>query len=294
MINLRTILVPVDFSEASLNALEHGIAMAGRFNANLILTHVIAPFPAEYAAFDGGVYVGSVWLSKADLEMETKERVDALADKLKAERPIEKVVLHGDPAREIARLTRERQIDMVIMPTHGYGPFRRFVLGSVTAKVLHDVTCPVFTGVHLPEVTPFNPAPYQRIACAVDLREHSEAVLQWAWRFAQTWKGNLIVIHAAPRIETSGPYGNWCPPSLQTTVVESARGHAADLVRKVGCTAELHVECGDPIQYVCSVAEKAHADVLVMGRSLDEGLLGRFFTHAHALIRETPCPVISV
>ena len=150
MLNLKTILVPVDFSEASLNALEHGVAMASRFDANLILTHVIAPLPAEYAAFDGGAYVGTIWPSRVDLEGGVKERIDALVDKLKSERPIEKVVLHGDPAKEIAKFTRERQIDMVMMPSHGYGPFRRFILGSVTAKVLHDVPCPVFTGAHIP------------------------------------------------------------------------------------------------------------------------------------------------
>ncbi len=294
MLNLKTILVPVDFSEASLNALEHGVAMASRFDANLILTHVIAPLPAEYAAFDGGAYVGAIWPSRVDLEGEVKERIDALVDRLKSERPTEKVVLHGDPAKEIAKFTRERQIDMVMMPSHGYGPFRRFILGSVTAKVLHDVPCPVFTGAHIPEVTPFNPEPYKRIACAVDLKEHSEAVLQWAWRFAQKWEEDLIVIHAAPRMKTGGAYGNWCPPNLETAVVESAKQHTAELLQKVGCKAEVHVACADPVQYVRSIADEGYADVLVIGRTLDEGMLGRLRTHAYALIREAPCPVISV
>ena len=294
MLNLKTILVLVDFSEASLHALEHGVVMAGRFGANLVAAHVIAPLPAEYAAFDGGAYVGAIWPSKVDLDEEVKRRINTLVEKLKSERPIERVILHGDPAKELARFARERPVDMVMMPTHGYGPFRRFILGSVTAKVLHDVSCPVFTGTHMPEVTPFNPEPYKRIACAVDLSEQSEAVLEWAWRFAQKWEEDLIVIHAAPRMETGAAYGNWCPPDLQTAVVESAKQCVAELVRKVGCRAEVHVACADPVHYVRSIAEEGYADALVIGRSRDEGMLGRLRTHAYALIREAPCPLISV
>ena len=294
MINLKSVLVPVDFSEMSLPAVEHGIVVAGRFDANLILAHVIAPLPPEYTAYDGGTYVGASWPSTADLEVEAKERMDALVDKLKVTRPIEKAIVHGDPAREIARLARERNIDMVMMPTQSYGPFRRLVLGSVTSKVLHDVTCPVFTGVHMPKVIPFNSAPYRRIACAVDLREHSEAVLRWAWNFAQKWESDLILIHAAPRVGTPGPHGDWYPPNLQADVMESAGQQVAELVRQVGCKAKVYFACADPGMYVRSVAEERNADVLVIGRSLAEGVLDRLFTHAYVLIREAPCPVISV
>ena len=58
------------------------------------------------------------------------------------------------------------------MPTHGYGIFRSMLLGSVTAKVLHDAACPVWTGVHVEE-TPPNSAAFERILCAVDLTDKS-------------------------------------------------------------------------------------------------------------------------
>ena len=293
MIDLKRILVPLDFSKASLNTLEHAVRLADHFDAKLIVTHVVAPLP-HYVAVDGGMYSGIPWPSKADIEVEAREHIDGLVEKLDAERSVEHVILHGDPGTEIAKFTRESAIDMVMMPTHGYGPFRRFVLGSVTAKVLHDVSCPVFTGVHIPEVIPFKPAAYRRIACAVDESEHSQAVLEWAWGFAQTWEADLMLIHAAPRVRTSELYADWCPPDLQATVVESARRNIAKLVQEVGCEAEVHVDFADPATYVGSVVEEGQADVLVIGRSLEERFLGRLFTHAYALIRGTPCPVISV
>jgi nucleotide-binding universal stress UspA family protein len=54
------------------------------------------------------------------------------------------------------------------------------------------------------------------------------------------------------------------------------------------------VECADPASFVRDVADKSYVDVLVIGRSPDLGLLGRLRTHAYAIIREAPCPVISV
>ncbi len=57
------------------------------------------------------------------------------------------------------------------MPTHGYGPFRRFILGSVTAKVLHDADCPVWTGVHLEEAPPIERSRF--------------ATFWWPWTWAR-------------------------------------------------------------------------------------------------------------
>jgi len=58
------------------------------------------------------------------------------------------VLLKGDPAECIVRVAQENAVDLIVMPTHAHGRFRRFLLGSVTAKVLHDTDCPVLTGVH--------------------------------------------------------------------------------------------------------------------------------------------------
>ena len=48
----------------------------------------------------------------------------------------------GEPAREIVDFAAANQVDLVMMPTHGYGPFRQLLLGSVAAKVLHDAHVP--------------------------------------------------------------------------------------------------------------------------------------------------------
>jgi nucleotide-binding universal stress UspA family protein len=294
MLKLKTIAVPIDFSERSIKAAEHAVVLAKHFHSQLIFLHVIPPSPLEYAGFEGGSYTGAVWPSGEDIRRSAEKQMDALVQSISTDRPLEKIIIEGSPSRMIEQLVEDRQVDLLMMPTHGYGPFRRFVLGSVTAKVLHDVTCPVFTGAHIPEVTDFNPDPYKRIACAVDLGEHSEAVLRWAWDFAQAYEEDLTVIHAAPPMEVGGTYGEWFPPESRQSLIEAAKGEVEKLVRKVGCKADIRVDCADVARYVRDVADEAYADVLIIGRSPKHGVLGRLRTHAYALIRESPCPVISV
>ena len=84
---------------------------------------------------------------------------------------------------------------MIMMSTRGCGLYRRFLLGSVTAKVLHDSDCPVWTTTHIEEAPPAQPVSCRKIACAVDLGPHTERVLSWASRLASGIDARLLVIH---------------------------------------------------------------------------------------------------
>ncbi len=292
MLNLKTILVPVDFSERSTAAAEHAVVMADRFGAALLFVHVIPLSAYEYSAFEGGHYSGALWPSEPEMEAKLAEQMDGLTERLS--RPIEKIVLKGDPPTKIEQLATERQADLIMMPTHGYGPFRRFVLGSVTTKVLHDLSCPVFTGAHVPEIAPYAEPPYRRVACAVDLREHSECVLRWAWGFAQAWDAELSVIHAAPLLDATPANGQYFTAELRDMLIRGKQEDLDELLEKVGCQAKTYVECDEVSHFVPAAAGDAKADILIIGRTPLRGILGRLRTHAYALIREAPCPVISV
>jgi nucleotide-binding universal stress UspA family protein len=294
MLSLKTILVPVDFSERSTHAAEHAVVLAKRFGSEVVLAHVIPPAPFEYAAFEGGAYMGASGAAEREIHLAVEQRLAALAEKLGSAVRIQTRALVGDPSGEIERLAQELRADLLVMPTHGYGPFRRFILGSMTTKVLHDVSCPVFTGAHIPEVTPLNPEPYKRIGCAIDLGPHSEAVLRWAWDFARAYEEDLTVLHAAPQLEIGGAYGELFPADTRKALMDAARAEIEALIQKVGCRAQIQVECADPASYVRDVADKAYIDLLIIGRSPELGVLGRLRTHAYAIIREAPCPVISV
>ena len=294
MLAIHNILVPVDFSDRSAAAAEHAAHLAKKFQSKLLFAHFVPPSPYEYAAFSEGSYSGAVWPDLDQVRESLEKRMGQLIAVIQPPGEVERILARGDPALGIESLIAEKSIDLAVMPTHGYGPFRRFILGSVVNKVLHDVTIPVFTGVHVPEILPLDPDPYKRIACAIDLHEHSERILSWAWDLAKVCHEDLIVIHAAPRVDVGGTYGNWFPPEAREAVEKTGREAITALMAKLGCNAEIHVASAEPAGFIREAAESSRADILVIGRAGRSGPFQGLRKHAMSIIREAPCPVISV
>ncbi len=294
MLTLERILTPVDFSERSTAAAEHAVALARRFHAQVIFAHVMPPLPYEYAAFEGGYHMAALRPSEEERKKFLAQQLDKLVDRVFPDPAVEKLILSGDPARRIEEVIREKNVGLVVMPTHGYGPFRRFVLGSVTTKVLHDVSCPVFTGAHVEEIAPYAARPYRHIACAVDLSDHSQKVLCWAAQFAAAYEAKLSVIHSIQGIDVHGAYEEFFTPEMHRLLLENAREDVEKLLEKLLIQGNVVIESGYPERVIPAFAGDENVDVLVIGRSADHGLLGRLRTHAYSLIRMAPCPVISV
>jgi nucleotide-binding universal stress UspA family protein len=176
------------------------------------------------------------------------------------------------------------------MPTHGYGPFRRFILGSNTAKVLHDADCPVWTGVHIAEARPLA-APFSKILCAVDLGPQSGRALAWASWLRREFHGHLTVIHAiaAHADVLDEPDLSW-----RAGIREIAEEELLRLQREIGAEADLLLEAGEPARIICSAAARVGAGTVVIGRGSAAGNFGRLRTNSYAIIRQSPCPVVSV
>lgn len=293
MFELKTILVPIDFSERSAAAAEHAAVMAEHFDARLIFLHAVPPGPYEHGVFELGYSPASIWPDPQEIEEKLSEQMEDLIKKTARGRQVKSIVAWGDPTAKVEATALAESADLILMPTHGYGPFRRFALGSVTNKVLHDLSLPVFTGAHVEGPHHVPTGPYKTIACAVDLRPHSMDVLRWAQGFSQSWDASLHVIHAAPCMEKI-PVGEHLPADLPDTIVRLKKEETQKLMEQVGASGDLHVECEDPVAFVVSVVEELEADILIIGRSSDDSLIGRLRTESGAIIREAPCPVISI
>ena len=159
MLDLKTIIAPVDLSERSRVAVEHAVALRNQFGSNMVFVHVIPMLPDEHPVNIRGLYPEAHWHGFEDLNAKLYDQMKALIDPLSGGHESEKLVLTGDPVSEIKKLAGERSAGLIVMPTHGYGPFRRFLLGSVTSKILHDSDCPVMTGAHMPELPPIAASP---------------------------------------------------------------------------------------------------------------------------------------
>jgi nucleotide-binding universal stress UspA family protein len=167
MQSVTRILLPVDFSERSVGAAHYGGSLACHFGCQLVLLHVLAPPQYEFGAVD---IAGSMLAELCrDRVVEANTDLASFMASELAGIDVRRIVLEGDPSGSIVDFAHNEHCDLIVMPTHGYGPFRRFILGSNTAKVLHDADCPVWTGVHLEDAPAAISIPIRNILCAVDL-----------------------------------------------------------------------------------------------------------------------------
>ena len=93
---------------------------------------------------------------------------------------VARVVIEGDPASEIVEFAGRRGFDLVMIPTHGYGEFRRLVLGSVTSHLLRNTACPVWTDVHVENVPRLEDIAFRKIVCAGNPSWNASWPSKWA------------------------------------------------------------------------------------------------------------------
>ncbi|HEY1335977.1 MAG TPA: universal stress protein [Bryobacteraceae bacterium] len=286
---MSKILAPVDFSERSTGAVRYAGMLARHFHAELTLLHVFTGPPLEFGDAAGRDSVLSeVYRNRA---AEVRRDLDSFLAKELDGLPVRRVVLEGDTAHGIVEYAHREGAGLIVMATHGYGPFRQFILGSNTAKVLHDADCPVWTGVHLENA----PAPaadgLHRIVCAVDLGPQSRKALEWAMGIQKEFGAELTLVHASSPISDDPEVmsAEWAARIRQNAEAELAR-----LNEQAGARAQLVVQSGEPAYVICSVASRSKADLVVIARGSAAGVFGRLRTHAYAIIRQSPCPVVSV
>jgi len=141
---IEKILVPIDFSDHSRAALSHAREIAALYGSSLQLLHAIEDpiYPYFYSPAGG--------FSVAQQVDELREKSDNALDKLLEESegpdvPVEKFVVTGRPATEIARFAEENGSDMIVIATHGLSGLERLLVGSTAEQVVRLADCPVFS-----------------------------------------------------------------------------------------------------------------------------------------------------
>jgi len=291
MASLSRILAPVDFSPRCRGAIRYAECLAHHFHGELFLLHAVPPVTAMFASPEAMAY-STVGEWNDERIRQRASDLDGYLARDSVDFELTHETVEGDPAQTIVSYAEDRRADLVVMATHGYGPFRRFLIGSVTAKVLHDVHCPVWTGPHLEKAPDIDSIQFRRVLCAVDLSTGTPAVLQWAEDFATEYGAGLAVIHVLPGtlIELGGVYFD---PEWRVEAAGTARQQIERLRSSSPTRAEVLIEFGNVASSVAEIALRWRADLLVIGRGAHTGH-GRLRTNAYAILRESPCPVVAV
>jgi nucleotide-binding universal stress UspA family protein len=140
---IKKILVPTDFSEIGLLALDHATFMARLFKADLYLLHVVESFEYAYSEFEPEILIKDM----DDIQDKMTEKLEKLAASISKQYGINVNTLMGNgrPASGIADAVKDNHIDIIIMGTHGAKGVEEFIIGSNAHKTVNISPCPVIT-----------------------------------------------------------------------------------------------------------------------------------------------------
>lgn len=138
---MKTIVVPLDFSDVSIRVMETATAIARGLNARIFLLHVVPP-PIVMTAY--GMTEEQFPEILGQEQEEANRKLHAYRENLKAEGvDVSILTVQGPPTEAILLVAREHSADMLIMGSHGHGAFYEFVVGSTTRGVLKGFPGPV-------------------------------------------------------------------------------------------------------------------------------------------------------
>ncbi|MCF8259468.1 MAG: universal stress protein [Melioribacteraceae bacterium] len=143
MIDINKILVPIDFSDYSKNALKYAVEFAINFNSEMYLLNVVEPmmYPSDFST--GEIVIPS---PKIDVDFKFEEELKKLAEtEISKEVQVSTAIKSGKPFLEIINYASEIDADLIIIATHGHTGVEHLLFGSTAEKVVRKAPCPVLT-----------------------------------------------------------------------------------------------------------------------------------------------------
>jgi len=296
VLHIRRIVCPVDFSPISKRALDHAAVIARWYEAELVVLHVV-PFMPTLFGFPAAVNTAAVAAADADAVIPELTRFVEQAEA--AVSATETIVRSGSPAAEILRYAAESEADLLVLGTHGRTGFERFMVGSVTEKVLRKAPCPVLSVPPHCEGQPERPV-FGRILCGADFSEASDHASGYALSLAQEANGQLTLLHVVDWMpdKNLAKYPAFDPAAYREVVMREARRQLEALVPEEArnwCEPDLRISCGKPYREILRIAAEDQADLIVLGTHgrgpIDRMLFGSTTQH---VVRQALCPVLTV
>jgi nucleotide-binding universal stress UspA family protein len=302
VIKIETLLVPIDFSPASMQMLNYAAAFAKRFNANVHLVHV---YPPDEAALVPGA--GDLMRQTAE-ELFSDQLLPVHRKQVRSFLPQNYHVRSGIAYQEICQLAREIQADLIVLATRGHTGLKRVLLGSTAERVVRMAPCPVLVirqkkpksrAVSRPAKGKAMEFDIRKILVPVDFSQYSLAGAMHAALIAKTLDATVCFIHV---VYPPGPVlaDRVTGEISRRTELERADARLnmeafmkLDFLRGIKCESEIRT--GYPIDEICSESSRPDIDLVISsthGRTgLDHMLLGSVAEH---VVRYAECPVMIV
>jgi nucleotide-binding universal stress UspA family protein len=298
---VRNILVPIDFSDLSILAIETAKSLARRFGATIHLAH-IHDFSYPFGLFEPGLSIPMAMLTFRDDSL--KRRTGDLRA-MAAKHGISAAACHirsGMPVfDQVCKVARRIHADCIVTPTHGYTGMDHFFEGSTAERIVQHSPCPVFvTKPRKGSSGSSKLGAIDKILVPVDFSGCSLDALKYAIQFAEEFTAKIVVFNAVHLgyAYTSDGYAMYDLSGLEKGLRKDADRNMREFLRyaKFGRVKfETAITVGPPISEICAFAERQNVDLII---TATHGLTG--FKHvlvgstAEQLVRRAPVPVFVV
>jgi len=301
-LNIQNIVVPIDFSKMSVQAIQTASQLARRFGASIHLAHVrhlnyatdfVTPAPPAIPfSFMTYEQVG---------EQTALKDLKKVAGECGVSSATCDVLGGAPPFDEICRLAQNIPADLVVMPTHGRTGLKHVFLGSTAERIVQHSSCPVLVtrgrALHSNNAPRFR---IKKVLVPVDFSNCSREGLRYAIAFANEFGAKIILLHATylGYVYSCDGTAIYDIAGLQKAARKAAERKMHELVQSVNFGAvkfETAFTDGSPVIDICAFAKDHDVDLIITST---HGTTG--FTHvlmgsvAEQVVRHAPCSVLVV
>lgn len=279
-LQLKNILYAVDFRRDAEVALPYALSIARKYSSKIYAVHVV-----DISPFATPGPTSAMRAVEAQAIREARE-TSAAADDVFEEIPHEMLVRKGDVWKEISHVVDEKQIDLIVLGTHGRAGVSKFILGSVAENIFRHAHCPVLTiGPHI-HGEPDRFSRLHSILVPTDFSAESSAALSCAISFALANQSRLYLLHVAPSAEMP-------EPSLKQ-VLRNLIPQDPELA----FAPKIFLESGMPSEKILDLADELAVDLIVLGVKPPAILRGTSIHQTMAtackVVSAAGCPVMTV
>jgi len=301
-LGLKSVLVASDFSDASAKPLRHAVSIARHFHAKFYLAHVVSSIGFTIAGADALEAASTA--AQRDVEKLEKSLVESGA---LTGLSYEFIVREGNGVwEELRAVIREKQVELVVIGTHGRHGIEKLVLGSEAEQVFREAEGLVLTvGPHsLPDAPLERTDGMRSFLFPTDFGEASAHALPHTVSFCNHFGARLVLLHVAPVMPIPEGFSWSKTPDDITQMREDARQKALKRMHEfvaesapLSVTPEFVVEFGKHGESILHVARSIKADLIILG--LNHAKHGGAISHlpettAYKIVTEAHCSVLTV
>lgn len=284
MLPFRKIIFPVDYSDACRAIVPYVKNAVQHFSAQLTLIHAYGP---------EGLSFVDLPLASPDLPQQVREfeqlRLRDFAQEVFPGIETDCFAELGEAGTVVEGIFKRQGGDLIMLPTHGRGPVRRLMLGSVTTKILHDASCAVWTATSTASAA--HKPDYKSIVCAVDETPEALSVIKAGAALAHSYNAKLAVVNVLglPPMSMEIDYA-----AIRNDLMLGAQQKLRETMASIKVVAPHAVIEGNIANALHDWANSHSADLLITGRGHAQDGLGRIWSNLYSIVRESPCPVVSI